>query len=248
MAPHPFNKPDGDVILRTSDNVEFRVRSHILIEASPVFEKMLARRKSSAESDTSASRRVIDLTEDSTTTETWLLLIYPVFQDPSFWSRMDLLKAQAVLHATAEYQILAVQSAIAHYLSRKASSGNSRRRFVIWAIACRHRLEELAATAASHMTLRDARPAILPLDDLEHLEGISAGDYHRLLHYHRESGKVDQEYRFLQDPSPKQEPRVPYIPVQVPSPNLICRSSDVVDISRSQGTFVCGITHDSSEG
>ncbi|TFK86755.1 hypothetical protein K466DRAFT_600072 [Polyporus arcularius HHB13444] len=31
----PFNKPDADVVLRSLDGVEFLVRSHILIEASP---------------------------------------------------------------------------------------------------------------------------------------------------------------------------------------------------------------------
>ena len=39
---HPFNKPTADVILRSSDDVDFRVHKVILAEASPVFEGMFS--------------------------------------------------------------------------------------------------------------------------------------------------------------------------------------------------------------
>ncbi|KAI0765655.1 hypothetical protein BD413DRAFT_164228 [Trametes elegans] len=42
LAPAPFDKPTADVVLRTADNVVFRVRSHILLEASPILESKLA--------------------------------------------------------------------------------------------------------------------------------------------------------------------------------------------------------------
>ncbi|KAJ8515392.1 hypothetical protein ONZ45_g7183 [Pleurotus djamor] len=40
-ATHPFNNPKADLILRSSDNVEFRVFKTILLLSSPVFETML---------------------------------------------------------------------------------------------------------------------------------------------------------------------------------------------------------------
>ncbi|TCD67405.1 hypothetical protein EIP91_012440 [Steccherinum ochraceum] len=42
-ATDPFNKPTADFILRSSDNVDFRVHKAIIIEASPTFEQLFGR-------------------------------------------------------------------------------------------------------------------------------------------------------------------------------------------------------------
>ncbi|KAL7280709.1 hypothetical protein ACG7TL_005650 [Trametes sanguinea] len=227
-APHPFNKPDTDLLLRSSDDVEFRVRSHILIEASPVFESMLSSTLPTTKAVAADSCRTLGLDEDSATIEALLRLCYPVVIDPAFWSEMDAKKAEPVLRAAFKYKMELAESRLMEHINSLAKETP----IAVWAIACRFRLEETAAHAA-WCSLRTPALASHPDFDPEDLEGVSAGQYYRLRTYHRVQGKVDEDYRFV-DPTPAQESGSPsplgkqpgHPLIHIPSPNLICLSCD----------------------
>ena len=116
-APAPFNKSTADVILRSSDLCDFRVRRAILAEASSVFEGMFAlpqppHTNSSGYGPSAGGDEhrdglpVLAMQEDSRTLDSLLRICYPVVS-PSF----DSLEALSpVLAAAVKY---AVDGAIA---------------------------------------------------------------------------------------------------------------------------------------
>jgi len=67
-APSPFDRTNADVILHTSDDVEFRVHRIILSMASSFFDTMFSLPQSGSSSDLQS----VDVTEDSRTMETLL--------------------------------------------------------------------------------------------------------------------------------------------------------------------------------
>ncbi|TCD67393.1 hypothetical protein EIP91_012428 [Steccherinum ochraceum] len=87
-APPPFNKPSANLILRTSDGVDFRVQQAILMEASAFFEDMLSlpaavpgQRRRTREEDDQEFRDgipVVPVTETSQTMNALLRYCYPV--------------------------------------------------------------------------------------------------------------------------------------------------------------------------
>ncbi|TFK84567.1 hypothetical protein K466DRAFT_665077 [Polyporus arcularius HHB13444] len=71
----PFDYPDWDVALRSSDGVLFRLHKMILGKASPVFEGMFAL---PADPAAPGQLQIVDMTEDADTLEHLLRIIYPV--------------------------------------------------------------------------------------------------------------------------------------------------------------------------
>ncbi|KZV68305.1 hypothetical protein PENSPDRAFT_562874, partial [Peniophora sp. CONT] len=78
----PFNRPDADVILRSSDNVDFRVHKLILSIASPFFEQMfrLPTPPPPEKEDESwhAGLPLVPMTESGATIELVLRFMYPI--------------------------------------------------------------------------------------------------------------------------------------------------------------------------
>ncbi|KAI0067665.1 hypothetical protein BV25DRAFT_1819074 [Artomyces pyxidatus] len=81
----PFEKRDADLIIRSSDGVDFRVYKSTMADASPVFEDMLsfpqypsAGNLSNNDSDFRDGLPVVALTEDAQTLYTLLTVICPV--------------------------------------------------------------------------------------------------------------------------------------------------------------------------
>ena len=83
--PHPFNRPNADIILRTADHVDFRLHSTILQEASTVFETLLSLPQPGTQSDNDApaSFPVIDIAESSSVLEALMRICYPIVK-PKF--------------------------------------------------------------------------------------------------------------------------------------------------------------------
>ena len=73
----PFDYDDADIILRSSDHVDFHVHKVILSTSSPFFKSMFSLPQR-ATSITEKQNPVIDLTENQRTLATLLTLIYPV--------------------------------------------------------------------------------------------------------------------------------------------------------------------------
>ncbi|KAI0369217.1 hypothetical protein BV20DRAFT_904633, partial [Pilatotrama ljubarskyi] len=178
-APYPFDKPAADIILRSSDLVEFRVRSHILIEASPVFESMLSlpQPPSMAGSESisgSDLQPTVDLAEDGETLETLLRICYPI-ANPTLDRPLD--ELETVLRAAIKYDMDFPTIVLSDRLLALAS----RSPLEVWAVAVRLRLETVARGAAEAL-LSVASP---DYESLGSMAGICAGDYFRLRKFHR---------------------------------------------------------------
>src|ERR1700684_792202 len=83
-ASSPFDSPDTDVILRSSDKVDFRVFKMFIAFASPIFKDIFAlpqasKGKSVGEDEMKHHLPIIQMTESSRTIENLLKLCYPTF-------------------------------------------------------------------------------------------------------------------------------------------------------------------------
>jgi hypothetical protein len=88
----PFDDADADVILQSSDQVDFHVYRIILSKSSPFFKSMF----SLPQPDAANKQPVINLTENSRTIEVLLAFIYPVASvDTESLSLVDMIGALA---------------------------------------------------------------------------------------------------------------------------------------------------------
>ncbi|KZT65693.1 hypothetical protein DAEQUDRAFT_513737 [Daedalea quercina L-15889] len=235
-ASPPFDDPHADLILRSSDRVDFRVLRGILRLASPFFASMFEIGQTCA-SDVSDELRdgcpVIPVPEDSHTLDSLLRIIYPrkdpFLDDPS--------KVNSVMAAALKYEMeKAIASTTATLLSFVPEQA-----LRIWAIAVRHGLEVEARAAADEMLGQNV--PILDASFPPEMQDVHAGAYYRLLQYQRSGGKVQSNFEFCFPPPPA--PGSPSIPetsaapgpavvvggcsrVRIPA-DIICRSSDGKD-------------------
>ncbi|KAL6300885.1 hypothetical protein BKA93DRAFT_800099 [Sparassis latifolia] len=230
-AQHPFDNPAANVILRSSDNIDFCVHSVILSEASPFFKDMFSLQqplvdhtKPDGLDEYRDGRPVIVVGEDSRTLDSLLRLCYPI-TDPEL---KELTEVRAVLEAALKYQ-MEQATAIAAKALRTFAHGEPLR---IWAIACRLRLEVEARYAAG-LSLAQPISGEFP----EEMQELTAGPYFRLLRFHRLKGEVGDNFSFLSPDLPKDVVEVPQETVTAaslgfiayPFADLICRSSDGID-------------------
>ncbi|PCH36289.1 hypothetical protein WOLCODRAFT_140320 [Wolfiporia cocos MD-104 SS10] len=161
-AHHPFDDRNADVILHSSDGVDFYVYRTILILASPFFRSMF----SLPQSEISEPCQVVPVTEDSRTIESLLRICYPI-KDPVI---DDARHALAVFGAANKYEM----EVATIFMSKAMSTIVELEPLLIYAVACKNGYEELAGQAARQVVVRGN--AYLP-----EVEEMSAGCYHRLL-------------------------------------------------------------------
>lgn len=243
-ASAPFDRDDADLILRSSDNIDFHVHRVILTLASPVFEGMFSIPQPP---DMGSGRPVVDVSEDGEALDVLLRVCYPE-PDPELRS-LDLIRR--VLGAAMKYEMKAanVLAKSAIFKPRHLKS----RPLQIFAIACRLGLEAEASLAA-HSAVDMGK-----VDGLHcfGIDDISAGAYYRLLELKRARAQPQKpsHMRIGEKPSsrtsiapgafcepvPRHETsaRNPLSavrpPFDAPDAHLILRSSDGVDfrVSRS---------------
>ncbi|TBU34038.1 hypothetical protein BD311DRAFT_747015 [Dichomitus squalens] len=200
-AEPPFNNPSADLILRTSDNVKFRVWKSILREASPVFADMFAlgRRpiqpsqfdvdsdgggdhKPSLSSSSLELEPILDLPElTSTTLRCLLLTIYP----PPTYAFTSLDDLKAVLSAAHKYQMDAVMDSLEDVLVRDFVRKETLRVFCIATLYNRPSVRE--AAARRFLALPPVSAAEAYVDELQ---DIDARSYHQLLACRRQCASV----------------------------------------------------------
>ncbi|KAH9852617.1 hypothetical protein C2E23DRAFT_142285 [Lenzites betulinus] len=238
-ASYPFDLDSADIILRTSDRVDFRVHRAILAIASPVFASMFQRpqpQHSSSTPDTATSNPlpVIGLSEDSRTLDSLLRLCYPV-ESLGGEGIDDIIH---ILDVANKYNMQWPMS----ILHQKLGSLTSEKPLVAWAAACRTRSETAARTSAECLLQQQGEDpidlqAIVLEQGIAALEGVSAGDYHRLdefLRRREEGNSADSRSHMLstvptQDEAIKSEGTPDYFATHIPDPDVICRSADNVD-------------------
>jgi hypothetical protein len=184
--PFDISKSDLDVVLRSSDGVNFHVLKLFLSLASPFFKDMftLPQPTDPTTATTNTPLPVIPVSETSTTLQRLLMFCYPLWSvSPSFDTLNDV---QAVLEAANKYDMDGVLKRAGQALSTPKFLQTEPLR--VFAIACRYRLEnETRIAARSSLRVSVSSRSYMP--ELEH---ISAGALQHLLDYHFACGRAAQ--------------------------------------------------------
>ena len=196
-ATSPFDRSDADLILRTSDLVDFFVHRQLLVIASPFFECMLSLPQAlSDRADQPPDKAVIDVSEDSRTMDIFLRFLYPVMDAEV----VEISLLPSVLDAAVKYDTAVVLAAmkrtmvLPRFLETQA--------LAVFVIACRHGLEDEAKAAAQQLVNSDSS---LQNHDDPILDGLTAGQYYRLLRFKREQPTPVTSFTFC-SPPPKPGP------------------------------------------
>ena len=140
-AASPFNETSADVILRTSDAVDFHVHTLVLSLASTFFESMFSiPQPASTPEQTPVERQIIYVSEDSTTMDALLRYVYPVY-DPA---GLDLNAVDHILAAATKYELLDAARTIGNVLDSFVGQSP----LDVFAISCHHKRENDAKRAA----------------------------------------------------------------------------------------------------
>ncbi|KAG2125316.1 hypothetical protein DEU56DRAFT_574954 [Suillus clintonianus] len=181
-AQAPFDDHNCDIILRSSNGVDFHVFKLILALVSPVFKDMFTLPQSESQSDVS-SVPVVTVAESSTTLESLLLLCYPA-TTPTFDGLDD---AKAVMEAARKYDMQAALSRAGDITMAQFLPNHF---LELYALSCRFGWEHHAQTAATQaLTIKNlGRPS----NKFDGMRDINALDHHRLLEYHYKCGVAAQ--------------------------------------------------------
>ncbi|KAI5992315.1 hypothetical protein F5J12DRAFT_460768 [Pisolithus orientalis] len=181
LALPPFDHVKADVILRSSDGVDFRVFRLFLSLASPFFETLFDLPQPSEETDTDMEIKdglpVIPVSEDSKTLDSLLRFCYPctLAEDPVLEDFREIID---VLDAAKKYSLDAIQQAVRKSLFiPKILETNSLRCF---AIACRTRMQDECELAAKYTLQEPLIPGWF-----EEIELITSAELLSLLTYHQ---------------------------------------------------------------
>ncbi|KAM5530302.1 hypothetical protein V8D89_016026 [Ganoderma adspersum] len=200
-ATSPFDRGDADLILRTSDHVDFLVHRQLLVIASPFFECMLSLPQApSDQADRPPDKVVIDISEDSRTMDIFLRFLYPVMDAEI----MEISLLPSVLDAAVKYDTAVVLAAmkrtmiLPRFLETQA--------LAVFVISCRHGLEDEAKAAAQQLVNSDSS---LQNHDDPILDDLTAGQYYRLLQFKREQPTLFTSFNFCSPPPNPTRPPLP---------------------------------------
>lgn len=244
-ATPPFDKHNADIILRSSDLVDFRVYSQILIASSPFFEGLFQVPQPPAEEQPRKyGLPIVEVSEDSKTLDYLLRLCYPI-KKPHMFGVGGLQVLESALRAAMKYEMELADTLLTTDLVNLAGSYP----LEVWAIGCRLGLENMASRAGSGAYWRyrelKHRSAHLPDLDLPSsvsiLEGVTAGQLFRLYRYIGTFHFADRtlaNYQFI-SPSPtisdvapsekdssESSNLLPAALTDMASADIVCRSSD----------------------
>lgn len=234
VAKKPFDIRTADIIIRTSDNVDFYVYKAILAIASPFFDYMFSLAQTAATPTDNVTQDPVVVSEDSDTMDCLLRLCYPI-DDPNI---ADLDQLDRVLEAAMKYQMGEATKLARHLLSAFIKD----RPLQVYTVACRLKVEEEARMAAEAWTrmkpTEDATQFHTTLEGASYvpeMRRISSGAYFRLIEYAR--GASPANATFSEPPSlppvdnhshPNPKPYAP-LDVDPKDADVILRSSDEVN-------------------
>jgi hypothetical protein len=193
VAPAPFDDENADIVLRTSDNVDFRVFKIILAYASPFFKTMFSLPSPAAASknenslqdadglkqisppSTTPDPPVVDVQETSEVIRIILECCYPMDR-PTI---SDLQLAWQVLEASEKYELASVE----RYVKPIFRSFIPEDPLRCFAVAGRNHWKEELELAARSLLLQP-----LPFTYVKEIGQISGDVYHQLIDYHGKCG------------------------------------------------------------
>ena len=179
-AAAPFDHAKADIILRSSDNIDFRVFKLFLSLASPFFETLFdipQPAEEDGDQEVKDGLAVVPVTEDSKTLDALLRFCYPctLADDPKLEVLQDVMK---VLEAARKYSLDVIEKKARQAMaSPKILEAEPLRCF---AVAHRGRLREETLLAAKYTLSQPLIPSWFQEIDL-----ISATDLLSLLVYHK---------------------------------------------------------------
>lgn len=135
-----FSRPDGDVILRTCDMVDFQVHKVILSEASPIFQTLFSLPQPQHAQNNDGRLPEVPVQEDSQTFDYLLRLCYPI-KDPVITSIDEIEK---VLAAAQKYEVEVAMIYCLRLLQERTATDP----WSVYGVAVRRGLEERARAAA----------------------------------------------------------------------------------------------------
>ncbi|KAM5539754.1 hypothetical protein V8D89_006567 [Ganoderma adspersum] len=168
----------GDLVIRSSDDIDFHVHQDILTHTSPSLSTMLALPKTASgrSVDAVSGKPLIRVQEDSTVWAHLVPLIYvprpPI--PPLDASQLDLIRA--ILDAARKYDIPSVTECMRGVL--KSPAIVKAKPVSVYAVACAYELEDVARIAA-----RQSLSEPLGADYVEELDLISIRTFHKLSAY-----------------------------------------------------------------
>ncbi|KAI9435057.1 hypothetical protein H4582DRAFT_1781789, partial [Lactarius indigo] len=112
-VPLPFKAPDANIIVRSSDQVNFHVHKSLLTMSSPFFDDLLSLSQP-PDGETVDGLPVVQLSEDADLLNSLISLIYPV--SPIIPSSYE--KVFALLAACQKYDMVSIQSYIRGEIGR----------------------------------------------------------------------------------------------------------------------------------
>ncbi|KAJ3480026.1 hypothetical protein NLI96_g8647 [Meripilus lineatus] len=166
VAKSPFDDTSADVVLRSSDHLDFYVHKLILSLASPFFKDMFSLNQPSIAHDTippaphSNPHPIIPVTESGFTLDYILRFIYPVAEPspPTTSTQVD-----HILEASMKYEIeksaLKMKEALLTFIESEP--------ITVFVIACRLVLEDEAGAAAT--ALKSLKPASIVMCPISHV-------------------------------------------------------------------------------
>ncbi|KAF8553554.1 hypothetical protein OG21DRAFT_1211561 [Imleria badia] len=179
----PFDHAKADIILRSSDNIDFRVFKLFLSLSSPFFETLFnipQPVEENGDQEIKDGLVVVPVTEDSKTLDPLLRFCYPctLADDPTIDVLEDVLD---VLQAARKYSLDVIEKKVAHTFSNpKILEAEPLRCF---AIAHGRGMHEETLLAAKYTLTQPLLPSWF-----EEINLITASDLLALLTYHRECG------------------------------------------------------------
>ena len=181
---HLWNGEDGEVGLETCDGVLFPACAVLFRLASPVLAAQLSNCTSSSSAPSSSYHlhsHHIQVPETSAVIALLLAIYHPTDEPPP----ADLLGTYHALIAAEKYRM---QKALRHLRSALSSltPDPATDPVLLYGVACRCGMRELAAAAAKRTLRAEPEPAATMYARLDRL-GTSAGCLHRLLVYQRRS-------------------------------------------------------------
>ena len=186
VADSPFDDTDAEIVLRSSDNVDFYVHKWPLSRASSVFKDMFSIPSPNNPSNADELKDgipIVHMTENSAVLDTILRLSYPT-DKPSISSELSFVRALS--EAMDKYAMIKTFPQTLESIMLEAAAV---RPFAVYAIACHYQMFEVANRIA-RITLR------LPLDlsaeyvSKEDLDSMTTSQYHQLLRYHQQSSRA----------------------------------------------------------
>ncbi|KAG2358548.1 hypothetical protein BDR07DRAFT_1611865 [Suillus spraguei] len=176
MAAPPFLHEKADIILRSSDGIDFRVISFFLNLASPSFDFIIEKAAQSDQIEDDLP--IVPVEENHRVLDIWLRFCYPstLAEDPPLHELEDIIP---VLEAARKYSLKPLE----HKVRQALKSHVEKEPLRCFALAMRAQLD-IEATLAAKYTLRQSLiPARVPEIDL-----ITAKELLALLTYHQRCG------------------------------------------------------------